>query len=119
LFGIIFGSNLGTTTGAWLVAGKRLAVAHLIFNLVTGTIAILFIKRFALAVDRTSDLVGIAADNFTLKFAVFHTLFNLVGVVSMLPAINLLVRLLERTRTSRAPCLSTTPPWSFPIPHCR
>lgn len=45
--------------------------------------------------DRTSDLVGIAADKFTLKFAVFHTLFNLVGVVLMLPAINLLVRFLE------------------------
>ena len=46
--------------------------------------------------DWTSEFLGIAADNYTLKLAVFHTLFNLVGVLLMLPLIERLVRLLER-----------------------
>lgn len=99
---LAIGSNVGTTITAIIgaisasVSGRRLAVAHLIFNLVTGTIAIVLIKQFALAVDWVSDLVGIAADNYTLKFAVFHTLFNLVGVALMLPLIGTLVLFLEK-----------------------
>jgi phosphate:Na+ symporter len=99
---LAIGSNVGTTVTAILgaisasVAGRRLAVAHLIFNLVTGAIAILLIKQFALAVDWISALLGIADHNYTLKFAVFHTLFNLAGVILMLPMIGLLVMLLEK-----------------------
>ena len=99
---LAIGSNVGTTITAILgainasVSGRRLAAAHLIFNLVTGTIAILLIKQFAQAVDWLSALVGIGVDNYTLKFAVFHTLFNLVGVVLMLPLIGTLVVFLER-----------------------
>ncbi|MEA3411523.1 MAG: Na/Pi symporter, partial [Pseudomonadota bacterium] len=99
---LAIGSNVGTTVTAVIgalnanIAGRRLAAAHLIFNLLTGAIAILFIKQFAQVVDYVSELVGIAADNYTLKFAVFHTLFNLVGVVLMLPAISFLVRFLEK-----------------------
>jgi len=99
---LAIGSNVGTTITAVLgalsanVAGKRLAVAHLIFNLVTATLAILLLKQFETAVDWTSAMVGIADDDFTLKFAVFHTLFNLVGVVLMLPMIGALVTFLEK-----------------------
>ena len=99
---LAIGSNVGTTVTAILgaisasVSGRRLAAAHFIFNIVTATIAIVLIKQFALAVDWVSDLVGIAADNYTLKFAVFHTLFNLVGVALMLPFINTLVVVLEK-----------------------
>jgi phosphate:Na+ symporter len=99
---IAIGSNVGTTVTAILgamsanVAGKRLALAHLIFNLTTGLIAIVFIAALARAVDGISEFVGIASDNYTLKFAVFHTLFNVIGVAIMTPLINPLVRLLER-----------------------
>ena len=98
---LAIGSNVGTTITAVLgalsanAAGRRLAGAHLIFNLTTGLIAILFIQQFGTAVNWTSDLLGIAEDNYTLKLAVFHTLFNLVGVALMVPLIGLLVRLLE------------------------
>jgi phosphate:Na+ symporter len=99
---IAIGSNMGTTVTAILgamsanVAGKRLALAHFIFNLTTGLIAIVFIAALARAVDGISEFVGIASDNYTLKFAVFHTLFNVIGVAIMTPLINPLVRLLER-----------------------
>jgi phosphate:Na+ symporter len=99
---LAIGSNVGTTITAILgaisasVSGRRLAVAHLIFNLTTAALAILFLKQFANAVDWTSALVGIADDDYTLKFAVFHTLFNLVGVTLMLPMIGVLVAFLEK-----------------------
>ena len=99
---LAIGSNVGTTITAILgainasVAGRRLAVAHFIFNLVTGTIAIVLIGQFTIAVDWISAAVGIATDDYTLKFAVFHTLFNLVGVILMLPLIGTLVALLEK-----------------------
>ncbi len=96
------GANMGTTITAILgsiganIAGKRLAAAHLIFNLITGLIAIIFIKQFLIAVEWISDAMGIATDNYALRIAVFHTLFNLLGILLMLPFVNRLVRLLER-----------------------
>ena len=105
---LAIGSNVGTTVTAIIgalgasVSGRRLAAAHMVFNFVTGAIAILFLGQFALAVDWISAAVGIAADDFTLKFAVFHTLFNLVGVVLMLPMINLLVTTLEKVLREKA-----------------
>ncbi|MEZ5534893.1 MAG: Na/Pi cotransporter family protein [Thiolinea sp.] len=99
---LAIGANIGTTITAIIgalsanVEGRRLAGAHLIFNLITGIIAIVFISQFIWAVDTFSDAVGIAADNYTLKLAVFHTLFNLVGVLVMLPFIHRLAEALIR-----------------------
>ena len=96
------GANMGTTITAILgsiganIVGKRLAGAHLIFNFITGLIAIIFIKQFLIAVEWISDAMGIAADNYALRIAVFHSLFNLLGIIIMLPFVNRLVRLLER-----------------------
>ncbi|MEJ2322840.1 MAG: Na/Pi cotransporter family protein, partial [Gammaproteobacteria bacterium] len=77
------------------VEGRRLAGAHLVFNVVTGLVAILLIGQFMAMVDYLSMEFGIADDDYTLKLAVFHTLFNLAGIVLMLPLINLLVSALE------------------------
>ena len=113
---LAIGSNVGTTITAIIgaisasVSGRRLAVAHLVFNLVTGSIAILFIKQFALAVDWVSAIVGIAAEDYTLKFAVFHTLFNLVGVLLMLPLIGVLVALLEKLLREKVEPVEATRP---------
>ena len=91
---LAIGANVGTTITAIIgalsanVEGKRLAGAHLIFNVVTGVVAIVFISQFIWAVDVVSDSVGIAADNYTMKLAVFHTLFNLAGVLIMVPLIH-------------------------------
>ena len=101
------GANVGTTITAIIgsmsanIQGKRLAGAHLIFNLTTGLIAILFIHQFVQAVDGVSAAVGIAEDDYTLKLAVFHTIFNLVGIVVMIPFINMMVRWLEKVFTEK------------------
>ncbi|MBL7004305.1 MAG: Na/Pi cotransporter family protein [Gammaproteobacteria bacterium] len=98
---LAIGANVGTTITAMIGAlssnhqGKRLAGAHLIFNLVTGFSAILLLKPLLLLVDEISIFSGIAADDFTLKLAVFHTLFNLLGILIMLPLMDKLARFLE------------------------
>lgn len=99
---LAIGANVGTTITAIIgsmsanIQGKRLAGAHLIFNLSTGFIAILFIHQFVQIVDDVSRMVGIADDDYTLKLAVFHTIFNLVGIVVMIPFINRMVNWLEK-----------------------
>ena len=98
---LAIGANLGTTITAMLgsigsnVDGRRLAVAHLIFNLATATVAIGLIFQLADSVDRISHWLGIAEDDYTLKLAVFHTVFNSLGVILMLPLITPLVNFLQ------------------------
>lgn len=98
---LAIGANVGTTITAIIGAtnakapGKRLAAGHLVFNVITGILALALIGQFRRAVDLISEQVGIASDDYTLKLAVFHTLFNLVGLIVMLPLTSRLVRLLE------------------------
>jgi phosphate:Na+ symporter len=111
---LAIGANLGTTITAILgslgsnVDGRRLAVAHLIFNLVTAAVAILLIFQLTDSVDRISHWLGIAQDNYTLKLAVFHTVFNSLGVIIMLPLMTPLVNFLlsalsPKVRTAAQP----------------
>jgi len=98
---LAIGANVGTTITAIIGSlsanyqGKRLAAAHLIFNLVTGAIAIIFISQIVWMVDAVSDKVGIAATDYTLKLAVFHTIFNVIGVIVMIPLVPRLVTFLQ------------------------
>ena len=84
-------------------AGKRLDTAHLIFNLVTGIIAIALIYQLIDFIDWFSKQVDIADDDYSLKLAVFHTIFNLIGVMVMLPFIGKLVTTLERVIPEKVP----------------
>lgn len=99
--GLAIGSNLGTTISAIIgaiganVEGRRLAAAHVIFNGLTGAVAILLIGPMVQLVEMISHLLGIANDDYSLKLAVFHSLFNLLGLVLMLPWTSQLVRLLS------------------------
>ena len=105
---LAIGSNVGTTITGILgslsanVAGRRLAMAHLIFNIATGLLAIVFIVPLKWSVAIIADGIGIAPDNWTLRLATFHTLFNVVGVAAMLPFMRPLVRFLE-TRVKEKP----------------
>jgi phosphate:Na+ symporter len=99
---LAIGANVGTTITAIIgslsasIEGKRLAAAHLVFNLVTGMVAILAINQLVIVVDYVSAASGIAENDYTLKLAVFHTIFNLLGIVLMIPFINRLVDFLNR-----------------------
>lgn len=99
---LAIGANIGTTVTAIIgslganVTGRQLAAAHLIFNAVTALVAIAFIYQLTGLVDQMSGWIGIASDDHTMKLAVFHTVFNALGVLLMLPFMNPMVRFLER-----------------------
>ena len=90
---LAIGANIGTTITAILgslgsnIAGKRLAVAHLIFNVSTGLIALIFIFPLADFVNYLSEFLNFKETDYTLKLALFHTIFNVLGVVLMIPFI--------------------------------
>lgn len=98
-FALAIGANIGTTITAILgsitsnASGKRLAVAHVIFNLVTAAIAIIFIKEFEEAVEFGSAFFGFT--DLAMKLSLFHTLFNIVGVIVMTPFIGKMVAKLD------------------------
>lgn len=91
---LAIGANIGTTITAVLgslsanVAGRRLAGAHLIFNFVTGIVALALIFPLANMVNNLAELIGISATDYTLKLAMFHTIFNVLGVLIMIPFIS-------------------------------
>ncbi|MBU1217034.1 Na/Pi symporter [bacterium] len=99
---LTIGANIGTTITAVIgslssnIDGKRLAGAHLIFNLVTAFVAIMLINQIMYTVDIISDAIGIASDNHTLKLAVFDSLFKIMGVLMFLPFVDKLVNFLHR-----------------------
>jgi len=99
---LAIGANVGTTITAILGSlssnyqGKRLAAGHLIFNVITGVIAIAFIHQIIQAVEWTAANVGIADDDYTLKLAIFHSIFNVIGVSVLTPFVKQLVNFLER-----------------------
>ena len=104
---LAIGANVGTTITAVLgsissnIAGKRLAGAHLIFNLITGFIALVLIYPIADFVKYLSDAVGISSSDFTLRLAMFHTIFNVLGVIVMLPLMKMTEKFLMRFFTEK------------------
>ncbi|MBV2358552.1 Na/Pi symporter [Thalassococcus sp. CAU 1522] len=109
---LAIGANIGTTITAIIGSlsanfqGKRLALAHLIFNALTAAVALVFIAPLRDIVDQISAVMGIAADDFALKLAVFHTVFNVLGVVLMLPLLTRLIAFLERRIVEPTPDVS-------------
>ncbi len=98
---LAIGANVGTTVTAVIGAlasnknGKRLAVAHFIFNIITGLFAVVFIYRLKELVDFLAPVFSIASSDYAMKLALFHTIFNVVGVLLVAPFTNRMVRFLE------------------------
>lgn len=90
---LAIGANIGTTITAILgaissnVAGKRLAAAHVIFNMITAIVAIIFLTPIANFVSYLANLLSISTTDYTLKLSLFHTIFNVLGVLLMIPFI--------------------------------
>ena len=98
---LAIGANVGTTVTAALGAlasnrnGKRLAVAHFIFNIITGLFAVVFIYQLKDLVDILAPMFNIAAEDDAMRLALFHTIFNVVGVLLVSPFTRTMVRYLE------------------------
>ncbi|HEY9050609.1 MAG TPA: Na/Pi cotransporter family protein [Gammaproteobacteria bacterium] len=98
---VVIGTNVGTTsTAGFAVIGatsnaKRVAAAHVIFNLATGAVALLTLPILFWIIRVSSQLLGLE-DIPAITLALFHTVFNVLGVLLMLPVSKKLSRFLER-----------------------
>lgn len=96
---VVIGTNIGTTTKALLATigatsnAKRLAAAHVIFNLSTGAVALLLLSPLLSLVLWIGHFTGQHNEPVTL-LALFHTLFNVLGLVLMWPLEPLMSRFL-------------------------
>jgi len=98
---LAIGANIGTTVTAALGSlasnrnGKRLAVAHFIFNLITALFAVIFIHQLRDLVDWLAPYLAIPAGDEMMRLALFHTIFNVIGVLLIMPFLKQLVTFLE------------------------
>ncbi len=98
---MVIGANIGTTTTALLAvigattAARRVALAHVAFNIVTGIVALLLLPLLLFGLQGAEQWFGVQL-NAAITLAAFHTLFNILGVVLMWPLTPLMVTWLER-----------------------
>jgi phosphate:Na+ symporter len=84
----VIGANVGTTsTAALAVIGatpnaQRTAAVHVMFNLLTGVTALLLLGPLLALVDGIRITLGLDFSIAT-ELALFHTLFNILGVVML------------------------------------
>jgi phosphate:Na+ symporter len=99
---LIIGQNIGTATSSALAAigasttAKRLAIAYVLFKLVAAIIALVLFPVAIPLLVRASNSV----DGVTL-LAGYHTAYNVVGVVVLLPLVDWFTRLVERILPER------------------
>jgi phosphate:Na+ symporter len=93
---IIIGANVGTTITVLLgsiggsPAKKRVALSHLTFNVVTGIIAFFGLTGIVWCIKLFFDIDS----NSVMGLALFHTVFNILGVIIFFPFIGKLTRML-------------------------
>lgn len=97
---MVIGANVGTTSTALLAVigatpnAKRVAAAHVAFNLITAAVAVLILPWMLAAVQGLQNALGYTAEVPTV-LALFHSFFNILGVALLWPMTDRLVSLLE------------------------
>jgi phosphate:Na+ symporter len=98
---MVIGSNLGTTSTAFFASigatpnAKRVAGAHIVFNAVTGLVALAILPLLIWFTTETGKVLKLE-DTPTVVLALFHTVFNVLGVVILWPFTKKLVAWLHR-----------------------
>lgn len=107
---LVVGQNVGTTVTAGLAcigaatAAKRTALAHILFNVITGVVALAILPHFVRLADALAH--GLEAQPGALSLATFHTVFNVLGVLLLLPWTRGYARFIERLAPERGPALT-------------
>jgi phosphate:Na+ symporter len=102
---MVIGMDVGTTCTAMLatiggsVQARRTGLAHLVFNLMTGTVGLILLTPYTLFIDQFA--LAWRQSDPELVLAGFHTLFNLVGVAMVLPFTNRFAKLIIRLAPER------------------
>ena len=88
---MVIGINLGTTITVMIgsiggvIAKKQVALGHVIFNIITGVIALIFLRPLNYLVLQVFP----AGNDRMLALALFHTIFNLAGLILFFPFMKL------------------------------
>ncbi len=88
---LVIGQNIGTTVKAVLasigasIPAKRTSVIHILFNVLTGVIAIILLPVLLSFIFYIS--VRLSIGDAAVLLAIFHTMFNVIGVIIFLPFI--------------------------------
>jgi phosphate:Na+ symporter len=107
---LVIGAAIGTTvTGALAAIGgsvpaKRTALAHVVFNLATGLLAVVFLPALLWGIAFAQQSIGLNPGAMSL--AAFHTLFIGAGVAIFLPYVHRFAHLIERVLPDRGPRLT-------------
>ncbi len=103
---MVIGANIGTTVTALLASigatsnAKRAATAHILFNLLAAGVALALLPVLLYAVQGLQAWFDVASTPAAV-LALFHTLFNVLGVLLVWPLAPALARfLLARFRTA-------------------
>jgi len=97
---VVIGANVGTTVTALLAAigatpnARRAASAHVIFNALTGVVALALLPWLVQTLAALRQAANLPADPAT-NLALFHTTFNLLGVLLVWPVADRLTRWLQ------------------------
>jgi phosphate:Na+ symporter len=92
------GTNIGTTVTAIIGAiggipdKKRVALAHFIFNVITAIAAFLILPYLTQYLMSFQEL----KNDPLIALALFHTIFNVLGVLLLLPFISLMAKYLKK-----------------------
>src|SRR5262245_19007375 len=104
---LIIGQNIGTATSSAMAAigasstAKRLALAYVLFKVVAAVIALLLFPVLTPILIRASRIV----DGVTV-LAGYHTAYNVIGVLVLLPLIDQFTRFVERILPERTSALT-------------
>lgn len=103
---MVIGANVGTTSTALIASiaatanAKRVALAQVLFNMGTGFIALLALPFLLFLIDALSQSLDFNADP-SIRLALFHTAFNLLGVALIFPFNDRLANFLKTRFISR------------------
>ncbi len=87
---VVIGSNVGTTVTALIAAvgatpnARRAAMAHVLFNLITGVVALGLLPWLLGLLSVLRDYLGWKEEP-AMQLALFHTVFNVLGVLLVWP----------------------------------
>lgn len=107
---LVVGAAIGTTvTGVIAAIGgtvpaKRTALAHVLFNLAAGVLAVLLLPLLLRAIVLAQEHLGL--EGGALGLAAFHTLFIGLGVVLFLPFVRRFASAIEAILPDRGPALT-------------
>ena len=104
---LVIGMDVGTTVTALMasiggsVNVRRTGFSHVIYNLFTGVMAIFLIAPYIYLWDALAP--GALTQNAEIALVAFHTFFNILGVLIVLPFTHQFAHLIEKVIPSKEP----------------